>query len=162
MGGILKFTTTIKAFAVFLLLLTLVPSSFADQSKELAAISAAENFLHLVDTGHYSESWDASSNVFKQRVSKQQWTKQLESLQPTFGKIINREIKGQYYTKSLPRTSDGEYIVIQFSTLFTNFKNALETVVPTLESDGEWRVTFYFIQQTANNAINLTEYTSAF
>ena len=142
----MKISTAIKSFAVFLAFLILAPASFAEQSIELAAISAAENFLQLVDSGRYSESWDATSSFFKQQVSKQQWEKQLESFRPTFGNLIKREIKGQKYTKSLPGAPDGEYVVIQFSTSFTNKKNAIETVTPMLESDGEWRVTGYYIR----------------
>ena len=135
----MKLSTAIKPFPALLLLLILSSPSLADQSKVSAAVSAAENFLQLVDSDRYSESWDVTSSFFKQQVSKQQWVNQLQGLKPAFGHTINREIKNQNYTKSLPGAPDGEYVVIQFSTSFANKKNAIETVTPMLESDGEWR-----------------------
>lgn len=142
----MKLSTAIKPFPALLLLLILSSPSLADQSKVSAAVSAAENFLQLVDSDRYSESWDVTSSFFKQQVSKQQWVNQLQGLKPAFGHTINREIKNQNYTKSLPGAPDGEYVVIQFSTSFANKKNAIETVTPMLESDGEWRVTGYYIR----------------
>ena len=142
----MKLSTAIKPFPALLLLLILSSPSLADQSKVSAAVSAAENFLQLVDSDRYSESWDVTSSFFKQQVSKQQWVNQLQGLKPAFGHTINREIKNQNYTKSLPGAPDGEYVVIQFSTSFANKKNAIETVTPMLVSDGEWRVTGYYIR----------------
>lgn len=142
----MKTITGIKVLSVFLVFLALVPFSFADQSKESAAISSAENFLQLVDSGRYAESWDATSSFFKQQVSKQQWVNQLEGLRSTFGNVITREIKSKNYTKSLPGAPDGEYVVIQFSTSFENKKSAIETVTPMLDNGGGWRVSGYYIR----------------
>jgi hypothetical protein len=49
-------------------------------------------------------------------------------------------------SQSLPGAPDGEYVVIQFATSFENKKSAIETVTPMLDSDGEWRVSGYFIK----------------
>ncbi|PLX95187.1 MAG: hypothetical protein C0620_04540 [Desulfuromonas sp.] len=143
MEGILKISTLITAF---LIIVVLAQTSFSDQTKESAAISVAENFLQLVDSGRYSESWDATSKLFKSQISKQEWAEQLDTVRPLFGNIINRKIEDQKYTKSLPGAPDGEYVVIQFSTEFENKKKAIETVTPMLESDGEWRVSGYYIR----------------
>ena len=142
----MNISTEIKSFAVFVAILILAPACFAAQSNEMSAVSAAESFLQLIDAGNYAESWDATSSFFKQQVSKQQWVKQLENIRPAFGALVKREIKNKNYTKSLTGAPDGEYVVIQFSTSFTNKRSAIETVTPMLESDGEWRVAGYYIQ----------------
>jgi hypothetical protein len=36
-------------------------------------------------------------------------------------------------------------VVIQYDTSFANKKSAVETVTPLLDSDGQWRVSGYFI-----------------
>ena len=142
----MKFSTALKLAISSILLLTLASISFADQEKEMAAVSSAENFLQLVDSGRYAESWEVTSELFKNQVSKQQWEKQLGSIRPAFGNLIKREIKSKTYTKLLPNAPDGEYVVIQFSTSFENKKSAIETVTPMLESNGEWRVSGYYIR----------------
>jgi len=142
----LRIFTSIKTFTAFLFLLIFATSAVSDQTKEMVAISAAENFLQLVDSGQYSESWDATSNFFKQQVPKKQWVKQLENIRPSFGPTVKRKLKNQKYTKTLPGAPYGEYVVIQFSTAFEKKKSAIETVTPMLESDGQWRVTGYYIR----------------
>jgi hypothetical protein len=138
---------SIKAFTAFLFLLIFATSAVSDQTKEMVAISAAENFLQLVDSGQYSESWDATSNFFKQQVPKEQWVNQLENIRTSFGPTVKRELKNQKYTKTLPGAPAGEYVVIQFSTSFTNETNTIETITPMLENDGVWRVTGYYINK---------------
>ena len=142
----MKFSTRVKAFIAISLFLLLSSPSLADQSKVNAAVSSAVNFLQLVDSGRYSESWDLTSSFFKQQVTKQHWVNQLQGLKPAFGNTLNREIKTQNYTKSLLGAPDGEYVVIQFFTSFENKENATETVTPMFENDGEWRVTGDYIR----------------
>jgi hypothetical protein len=62
------------------------------------------------------------------------------------GDLISRNVKSARYTDSLPGAPDGEYVVIQFSTSFTNKKTAIETVTPMKDPDGKWRVSGYYIK----------------
>ena len=41
---------------------------------------------------------------------------------------------------------DGNYIVLQYDTLFENKAAAVETVTLSQDSDGQWRVAGYFIK----------------
>ncbi|WP_321531707.1 DUF4019 domain-containing protein [uncultured Desulfuromonas sp.] len=142
-GALLKVFSVIAAVVIMLVAPHVL---FANQSQEAAAISSAESFLQLVDSGHYGESWEATSKLFKAQVSKQQWIAQLEQMHPLFGALVKREIKGRNYTKSLPGAPDGDYVVIQFTTEFENKKNSLETITPMLENDGKWRVSGYYVR----------------
>jgi hypothetical protein len=47
---------------------------------------------------------------------------------------------------SLHGAPDGEYLVIQFETSFSNKKSAIETVTSMLEKDGNWRVSGHYIK----------------
>ena len=49
------------------------------------------------------------------------------------------------YTRNLPNVPEGEYVVIQYETVFEN-RAAIETVTPVKEKDGNWRVAGYFIK----------------
>ena len=40
----------------------------------------------------------------------------------------------------------GEYVVIQFNTVFDNKQSAVETVTSVLDKDGKWKVAGYFIK----------------
>jgi hypothetical protein len=62
------------------------------------------------------------------------------------GAVKSRSKASATYTKTLPGAPDGEYVVLQFNSSYHNKAEALETVVVTLDTDGQWRVGGYFIR----------------
>jgi hypothetical protein len=119
-------------------------SKIAD--KKEAAVAAAKEWLVLVDDGKLGESWDATAELFQNAVPKGQWAQQLGGSRTPLGKVLKRELKSKAFKTSLPGAPDGEYVVIQFETSFTDKKTAVETITPMLEKDGRWRVSGYFIR----------------
>jgi len=131
---------------VFVILFLSGISWATDLEKEKAAVTAAEAWLTLVDTGKYSESWKQSAEYFRNSIKKDQWEQSLQSVRSPLGKVISRKVKTKSYQTALPGTPDGQYVVIQFETSFQNKKSAVETITPMLDKDGQWRVSGYFIK----------------
>jgi hypothetical protein len=131
---------------VFLMLVS--TTSFASQAadKEKMAVTAAKNWLALVDSGKYSKSWKQAAEYFRTAINPEQWEQSLTAVRKPLGAVISRKLKSATYKTSLPGAPDGEYIVIQFNTSFRNKKAAVETVTPMYERDGVWRVSGYFIK----------------
>ena len=57
-----------------------------------------------------------------------------------------RTLKGAESASELPGAPDGQYVVIQFDTQFERKRTAIETVTPMLDTDGQWRVSGYFVR----------------
>ena len=135
---------------IFLLVLSLaLMGSLAEAQntkKEKAAVTAAEQWLLLVDEGKYDQSWREAAEYFKNAVSQDKWHQSLQAVRSPMGKLISRKVKTQVYKTSLPGAPDGEYVVIQFETSFKNKKAAVETVTPMMDEDGVWRVSGYYIK----------------
>jgi hypothetical protein len=132
-----------------MLLLSIVfgGAAFAEQADaEKAALAAAQAWLQLVDEGKYTESWNEASEYFKNAVTKEQWEQAVQAVREPLGKTISRKLKSKQYATSLPGAPDGEYVVIQFDSSFTNKKIAVETITPMLDTDGMWRVSGYYIK----------------
>ena len=53
-------------------------------------IEASNKWLHLVDSGKYSESWSETDSFFKQQITQEKWTKALNTVRAPLGKIISR------------------------------------------------------------------------
>ncbi len=70
----------------------------------------------------------------------------LNAAREPLGKVISREVESKKYKKFLPGAPDGEYVVIKFLSSFVNKKFAVETVILTLEKDGMWRLSGYYIK----------------
>lgn len=140
-------THRILTAAVLSMALSLsAPALCANQAKEQSAIQQAERWLAMVDGGRYMESWDEAATYFRNAVSKDQWTASMNAFRKPLGKVIERSLKSSRYVTSLPGAPDGEYVVIQFDTVFEEKAEAIETVTPMMDSDGAWRVSGYFVK----------------
>jgi len=60
--------------------------------------------------------------------------------------MVSRKVKSTTYKTALPGAPDGEYVVIEFESVFENKKAAVETVTPMMDKDGKWQVSGYFIK----------------
>ena len=118
----------------------------ASQDKETNAKEAADAWLTVVDAGDYDQSWDSSATLFQHAITKDRWHKTLAAVRKPLGKVLSRKIKSKEYTTKVPNAPDGEYVVITYDTSFENKPDALETIVPALDRDGNWHISGYFIK----------------
>jgi len=135
-----------RIFTVTVLILLFSYPLYANTNKEEEAIKSANSWLSLVDAEKYTDSWDNTSQYFKSAITENQWLKSLNSVRKPLGIVISRKLIIKQYTTSLPGAPDGEYVVLQYETSFKNKASSIETVTPSLEKDGVWRVSGYFIK----------------
>ncbi|WP_077284791.1 DUF4019 domain-containing protein [Cognaticolwellia aestuarii] len=128
----------------FILILALCSPAFVWVNPTLGT-SAAQQWLNIVDTGKYNESWQSADAFFQTQLSQNKWHNALKSIRTPLGKVISRkELSSKEYS-SLPGVPDGEYLVIQFQTQFQNKKSSTETLTLS-KSSGQWLPVGYFIQ----------------
>jgi hypothetical protein len=116
------------------------------RAAEVEAIKAAQDWLAIVDKGAYDQSWNDAARYFKSAITKDQWAQAVESARKPLGRNLSRTLTAKSYKTSVPGVPDGEYVVLQFSASFENRKSAVETITPTKDKDGQWRVCGYFIK----------------
>ncbi len=122
------------------------PALAQTHEAEKKAVAAATAWLALVDAGRYGESWDTAAAYFKNAVTKDNWVKMLGAARTPLGKVVSRTLASTKFATSLPGAPDGEYVVIQYTMVFENKAEAIETVTPMLDKDGIWRVSGYYIK----------------
>jgi hypothetical protein len=137
--------TTTLTTALFVTLLT-ASAAQAQQKPEDLAQQSAESWLALVDSGKYAENWEQAASIFKGAVTKEDWRKKAGGVRDPLGTLVSRKLKSASYTKTLPGAPDGEYVVIQYDSSFEHKQSAVETVIPMLDKDGQWRVSGYVIR----------------
>ncbi|WP_028585825.1 DUF4019 domain-containing protein [Desulfogranum mediterraneum] len=131
---------------VGLLLLFTAQPLWAVEEQEEQARTAAAAWLSLVDAGKYGLSWDQASDYFQKNVSKEHWQKTAQGVRIPLGTLLSRRLLASQYTTSLPGAPDGEYVVIQYAASFSQKEAAVETVTPSRQQDGTWRVSGYYIR----------------
>jgi hypothetical protein len=72
-----------------------------ESEKEKAAAEAATVWLALVDAGQYDESWFQAASVFRNAVSKEQWTNTMRSGRAPLGNMGTRHLKSATFTTKL-------------------------------------------------------------
>ena len=137
----------LSVIIIFVMFLTVPVSSVAgEEENKKEAVKSAESWLKLVDNGEYAESWDDSALLFQKSISKEDWVKTIKGVRPPLGKAESRKLESATYMTELPGAPDGEYVVIQFFTVFSNKANAIETITPMKDPDGKWKVSGYYIK----------------
>jgi hypothetical protein len=114
--------------------------------RDPAAEQAALEWLALTDRGDAAASWQAAASLFRRAVSQDQWTQSLAAAREPLGSVVSRQLGNARAATELPGAPDGEYVVLQFTTAFEHKRTATETVTPMRDTDGEWRVSGYFIR----------------
>jgi len=79
-------------------------------------------------------------------VSQSQLAQSFAAARGSFGALASRKLKSARYATSLPGAPDGRYVVLRFEASFENKKTAIETVTPTMDRDGAWRVSGYYVK----------------
>jgi hypothetical protein len=120
--------------------------SACSQDKKTVAEGAASNWLKLVDSGNYAQSWDDTGAVLKANVARDQWQEVLLRNRAPLGALISRKLRSAEYTTQLPGAPDGQYVVLEYESSFEHKNSAIETVTAMLDKDGKWRVCLYIVK----------------
>lgn len=131
-------------FAVLAIVAAASTIGVAAPSQE-AAEASAKNWVALVDSQKYDESWVEASSFFRSAVKQQDWVQMVKNVRGGMGSLTTRKPLKTTMTKTLPGAPDGEYAVLQFDTAFKNKAKAVETVTMTLEG-GKWKAAGYLIK----------------
>jgi hypothetical protein len=135
-----------RVIAVGVLVASITVTGRAAEKPVDAAQAAAELWLPFVDAGDYDRSWDTAAKLFQQAVTKDQWRQAAAVARGPLGKLSSRKVKSREYKEQMPGAPDGKYVILQYDSVFENKAAAVETVVPMVDPDGQWRVSGYFIR----------------
>ncbi|HVG04761.1 MAG TPA: DUF4019 domain-containing protein [Burkholderiaceae bacterium] len=113
--------------------------------RELAAQTAGERWLVLLDRGEYAKAWEECAQLFRQRVTREQWVDSLPATRGSFGPVRSRKVEVAAYKTSLPGAPDGQYVTVRYRTSF-EMKDGAEELLTLAFEDGLWRPTGYLIR----------------
>jgi len=109
------------------------------------ATQAADAWLELIDAGRYGASWDAAAASFKEAIDRVKWETTVDGVRSKIGVVVKRKLRAARHARNLPNSPEGEYVVIENTTIFENRPLSTETVTLMRQKDDSWRVAGYFI-----------------
>ena len=129
---------------LLIILAAMIPAVVtAERSDE--AQKAGEDWLSLLDSQNYSESWNQASAMFRNQVKEEDWIASLKRFRDPLGAMASRNPHPRLdFTKTLRGAPDGDYAIFHFKTAFKNKADVTERLTMVLE-DGRWRASAYAI-----------------
>lgn len=122
-------------------------ASAADEEVDVKpAMAVAEAWLAGVDAGRYGASWDEAAKLFQDALDRTRWQVTIERVRGPLGVAVTRKLRSANHARVLPDVPPGEYVVIQYDTVFENRPLSTEIVTPMREPDGTWKVAGYIIR----------------
>ena len=117
------------------------------QPRDEMAITAAREWVALVDAGQYAEGYDQAGDLFRGSLARDQWAAALGNSRKPHGNVAQRNLKSVVVTKDLSNAPQGKYVVITFETTFQQPTEPLWEVVTTyLNASGQWKVVGYQVK----------------
>jgi hypothetical protein len=113
-----------------------------DTGKHDEAIRSAESFLSLIDENKYQDTWTWLSDVFKKTITKEQLVGDLEGVRKPLGKLLERKLS---HVTEASDENLGEYLIVQYQSLFENKESKSEAVSVIKDIKGRWKILGYTI-----------------
>ncbi len=107
----------------------------ASEGVDAEVVAAARNWLVLVDSSNWDESYRATGSAFRKLNTAQVWATVSQKVRVPLGALVSRTFLSQ---ENLPAPPSG-YEVVKFRTSFANKADVVETVSLDREG-GTWRV----------------------
>jgi len=111
-----------------------------------AATTAAERWMELLGADGPAASWDSASSRLRAAITRENWETALLRARKPFEPFGERRLLQSQYATELPNAPPGEYVILQYQTVTGGNRRVVETVVPSVDTDGRWRVGGYFIR----------------
>jgi hypothetical protein len=129
-------------FFVGLLIGSLAAPVFAQDNAH-----AGDDFLKLLDTKKYAESWDVASDLLKQSVSRSEWTTRMVKTRDTLGEVASRKLKSAQADKDPKNSPPGDYLLLTYETVFASQGAPHTETLPLIKGpDGRWHAVDYFVR----------------
>ncbi|MEO8878864.1 MAG: DUF4019 domain-containing protein [Gemmatimonadaceae bacterium] len=116
------------------------------QSEKSDADAQATSWLTLVDAGKSTETWRAVGAVLRDGISAEKWAEEVERVQTSLGPLTSRTMAVEQRLDTLPGLPEGDYIVRQYHSIYSEIRAVVETLTLQRESDSVWRVVGYFVR----------------
>lgn len=137
--------TRVKITIALLVSLLIISCAESNPAAEKDGLQAADKWLAVVDSRAYGDSWTEAGSLFQSQISQDQWIDTVGKVRAPLGPVLNRKNFRNEYTTTMAGAPDGEYVVCQYTTQYTNRKAAIETITVMKNQDNGWRVVGYFI-----------------
>lgn len=114
-------------FVAFSIVLT--SFSLAEWPPRELLLEQADSFVTMLDQQQYDDAWLATSQHFQGLTNQQEWFARQHLVRSAYGPLASREFYRLDYRRSYHESPDGQYVIVQFKSSFSNKAHSIETIV---------------------------------
>ena len=135
---------------IFIAFFSICQLGYAVADREIAAKQAASAWLPLVDEGKYERALEKTDSALRDRIQLKDWVAGLSKARTPLGSVRKRNLQRLFATPVLPDAPEGDYVVVNFRTVFEGREEPADEIVimaASLKADGtdDWQVVGYYI-----------------
>ena len=109
------------------------------------AKQVATDWHALIDARDGEGSWRVASTVFQGAITSEDWTAKIVDVLNTLGPLTSRQLAVEQRLDTIPGSPPGDYVLLQYHSVFDQTKAVVETITLILEDDA-WRVIGHFVR----------------
>jgi hypothetical protein len=106
----------------------------------------ASQFMNLIDAGQYGGAWADASPIMKDVITQSQWISAMTETRRKLGNVLSRKLVSNKSRNILPFGTQGNFMILQYRTLFSWNVYQDEIIVLTTNEREQWRVFSYTLQ----------------
>lgn len=137
--------TLARLSVILICLFTMLPGHLLAGDDSLAPTADAKVFVEWLDTGNPATAWQQLTPLAQVIKNQERWQNLHLALRSSYGRLLQRTVRGVTLQQRYPMLPDGRYAIVQFDTVFQNKPATIETVVLVLDADGNWLVHDYIL-----------------
>jgi len=120
--------------------------ALAQDPRRNEAVSAARDWLVLLDKHDVKQLYTTSGKRFREGISEEKWSQVAESGRQQFGAVKSRTLVGAESPPETPNRPKGEFMTVVFRADFDKRGVGNESLTLEREDDGKWRVIGYLMK----------------
>jgi hypothetical protein len=144
------------------LLLPVAETAEAQQTAADAVSAAiAQEWIALIDAGHYAEGWARAAELLHQNVSQEDWVEAIRKAREPLGVLQFRTFYKNVAADELEGFPEGNYRLIEYKSSFEKAPVVSEMLIAIQAKEQEWRISTYLIRAPQSPASSSQESASS-
>lgn len=128
----------------FLAMLATTQVALAEPSQDQRC-NRAMHFLEMLDNAQYETAWNNTTPLFKLLNDQHEWQRRQQAIREGYGTPPMRSLSFIKQKQAYAQSPDGNYVFVQFDSVFPHKAKAVETVILDCQTPLECTVREYTI-----------------
>ena len=106
----------------------------------------ARAWLTKLDKGYFQQCYDETAQTLKNNFDRKQWFDSMTAHRKPLGEAGKRKEINMFYETQLQTGETGDYVTVQYGSVFQQKLAVVESIIFMKEQDGSWKISGYWLK----------------